>query len=840
MLFQRLLIITAFLIGGTFSAIADDDRRVALVLGYSNYQQLPPLENPANDATAMAQLLRDMNFEVVEGLDQTREQALAALRDFSKLVEGAEIGLVYYAGHGIQVSGRNYLVPIDAAPRVAADLAFEGIAMDDLMRQVQARTQTVLFFLDACRDNPLPTHVASAQGLSRSLESAQGLAPLSVDVGSFTSFATAPNRVAYDGEGENSPYTTALLQHLATPGLEIREAMDLVRRSVISATNGLQVPWDHSALMGPVRLLDSEGDVVAGAAPGVADADGIFWNTLQRIEVPDLREAALQIYQRAFPSGRFTQVAELQLATFEETTAATESDAQPAPKLVPAVAATNDLSDLLYWREVNHEELGAEDAKSYLDRFPNGLFADQARAKLMDQGIEVAALDQQQRSLQSIELINSGGLQLLSLPLPSVDGAADATIVDLPDGELLHPELGIVKAGQTLPLADLEVLRFEPKGDSRDDYGEFVFRADVAGGESLEWATPVAVKTHDCDLIASDALDPNRVTGGTFFFDRRFSEEDLDMWANAAVIACLQGASDHPDVERFRANLGRAYIGIERYDEALTWLQPLLEQDNPLAQNMMGMMYKKGWGVEQDYETAAPLFLAAAEAGHAGAQHDIAWAYGEGRGVQKDEGKMASWMARSASFGYHQAQYNMGRLYLWGRGVERDVEKGIDLLKAAAAQGQLRANYDLADLYERGEGFEKDEAKARQLYASAVKAPFPAAYLRLARMMLEGRGGPKDVKGAVYHMALGATSGRARTETNAKKLMDKVPDEDLTRVVQDALVAADLDPGVIDGLMGGQTKAALEAYQEQQGLDKSGDIRDAATLVTLLAPSRRI
>lgn len=838
MLFRRLLMIAVVLLLGPVSAsAAEGDRRVALVLGYSDYQQLPPLANPANDAGAIAGLLRGVGFEVVEGLDHTREQALSALRDFANKVEGADVALIYYAGHGIQVSGRNYLVPVDAAPRVAADLAFDGIAMDDLMRQVQARVQTVLFFLDACRDNPLPTHVASAQGVSRSLDSAQGLAPINVDVGSFTSYATGPNRVAYDGEGANSPYTSALLEHLATPGLEIREAMDLVRRSVISATNGLQIPWDHSALMGPVHLVEGSEQTPGGQLPAVADADGIFWNTLQGITAPNLREAALQIYQRAFPTGRFAEVAEVQLASFEEVTTETEA---LAPEIVPAVA-TNELSDLLYWREIGQEELAADEAKSYLDRFPNGHFAEEARSKLVGEGIEVAALDQQrQRSLQSIELINSGGPQLLSLPLPSVDETAGATIVKLPEGELLHPELGVIKAGQTLALADLEELRFDPSGESREDYGEFVFRAEFEAGEALEWATPVAVTTHDCDLIASDALDPNRVTGGTFFFDRRFSEEDRDMWANAAVIACLKGASDHPSVERFRANLGRAYMGIEDYQEALTWLDPLVERDNPLAQNLMGMMYKKGWGVAQSFDAAAPLFQAAAEAGHAGAQHDIAWAYGEGRGLPKDDAKMAEWMAQSAAFGYHQAQYNMGRLYLWGRGVERDVKKGIDFLKKAAAQGQLRANYDLADLYERGEGFEKDEAKARQLYASAVKAPFPAAYLRLARMMLDGRGGPKDVKGALYHIALGATSGRERTEANAEKLLGKVDRADAIRVVQEALAEAGHDPGPADGVMGGKTGAALEAYRTQQGLAGSDDPLDPETLVTLLAPSRKI
>ena len=838
MLFRRLLMIAVVLLLGPVGAsAAEGDRRVALVLGYSDYRQLPPLANPANDAGAVASLLRDVGFEVVEGLDHTREQALAALRDFATTVEGADMALIYYAGHGIQVSGRNYLVPVDAAPRVAADLAFDGIAMDDLMRQVQARVQTVLFFLDACRDNPLPSHVAAAQGISRSLDSAQGLAPINVDVGSFTSYATGPNRVAYDGEGANSPYTTALLEHLATPGLEIREAMDLVRRSVISETNGLQVPWDHSALMGPVHLVDGSGPSVAGQLPSLADADGIFWNTLQRIAVPDLRHAALQIYQRAFPSGRFAEVAEVQLASFDEATAPA---GLPAPEIVPAVA-TNEFSDLLQWQDANRDGLETEGAKAYLDSFPNGLFADQARSKLVSENIEVAALDlKRQRNLQSVELIDGGGPQALSLPMPSAASARDATIVDLPHGDLLHPDLGVLRVGQTLPIADLGDLRFEPLGGASESYGEFVFRAEVAAAEPFEWATPIAVATHDCDLLASDGLDPNAVAAGTFFFDRRFSEEDKDMWANAAVIACLKGASDHPNVERFRANLARAYMGIEDYDEALVWLEPLVERDNPLAQNLMGMMYKQGWGVEQSFEAAAPLFEAAAETGHAGAQHDIAWAYGEGRGVPKDDAKMAQWMAKSADFGYHQGQYNMGRLYLWGRGVERDVDKGIELLKKAAAQGQLRANYDLADLYERGEGFEKDEAKARQLYASAVKAPFPAAYLRLARMQLEGRGGPKDVKGALYHIALAATSGRERTEANAEKLLGTVPKADAIRALQEALAEAGHDPGPADGVMGGKTRAALEAYRSQQGLDGSDDPLDPDTLITLLAPSRKI
>ncbi|MEZ5934243.1 MAG: caspase family protein [Alphaproteobacteria bacterium] len=825
------------LLGSVSSALAADaERRVALVLGYSDYKELPPLENPTNDATAIASLLREVGFEVVEGFNQTREEALTAVRDFGTVADGAQIGLIYYAGHGIQVGGRNFLVPVDASPRVAADLAFEGIAMDDLINQVQARAETVLFFLDACRDNPLPTYVASLENSpSRSLDAAQGLAPINVDVGSFTSFATGPNRVAYDGENGHSPYTSALLDHLATPGLEIRSAMDLVRREVVEATKGQQVPWDHSSLMGPVHLVKAEGESVDVPLPAVADADGVFWNTLQRIAVPDLRLAALQIYQRAFPSGRFAEVAEVQLASFDGSTVLTE----PAQaELVPAVA-TSDMSDLIYWQHVNQTGPATDAATAYLANFPTGLFSEQAKQNLLDARIDLAALDLD-RDPQAVDLITRGGPQLLNLPVPTVRGGADVSIVSLPEGRLEHPTRGVLEAGSRLPLSEVGDLRFEPLGESQKDYGEVVLRTISEGAEPVEWATPLSVHVHDCDLLASDPLDPNRVSTGTYFFDGRFSEEDKDVWANGAVIACLKGASDYPSVDRFQANLGRAYAGIEDYEEAKSWLMPLVEHQNPLAENLMGLMYKNGWGVEQNDEAAFPLFLAAAETGHAGAQHDVAWAYGEGRGVAKDDAKMAEWMAKSAASGYHQAQYNMGRLYLWGRGVERDVDAGIELLKAAAAQGQQRANYDLADLYERGEGFAKDESKARQLFESAVKVDYPPAYLRFARLLIEGRGGPVDLKGGLYHLARAATSSSERTSANAEKRLAELPKADAIRVVQKALADAGFEPGPVDGVMGGRTQAAIESYRRQQGLDEGADVLDPATLVSLLAPSEGI
>lgn len=184
--------------------------------------------------------------------------------------------------------------------------------------------------------------------------------------------------------------------------------------------------------------------------------------------------------------------------------------------------------------------------------------------------------------------------------------------------------------------------------------------------------------------------------------------------------------------------------------------------------------------------------------------------------------------------------YNLGRLHLWGRGVERDVDKAIELLKKAAVQVQMRANYDLAALYEQGEGFDKDEARARQLYQTAVKADYPHAYFSYARMLLEGRGGKRDVRGGVYHMALAVTASSERTAANAEKALAELPKADIIRVVQEALAATDHEAGPADGVMGARTCVALDAYRAQQGLKAADDILDAETLAALLAPSRKI
>jgi uncharacterized caspase-like protein len=163
---------------------------------------------------------------------------------------------LFYAGHGMQVDGKNYLVPVDAKLAEASDLPFETIEIDKLLDTLGDPSHTNIILLDACRDNPLARSFASRMPATRSAAVATGLAPYSaVGTGTLIAYATAPGQTALDGQGKDSPFTTSLLHFLPTPGLEIRQVLTRVRAEVAAATGNRQIPWDNSSLMGDVVLV---------------------------------------------------------------------------------------------------------------------------------------------------------------------------------------------------------------------------------------------------------------------------------------------------------------------------------------------------------------------------------------------------------------------------------------------------------------------------------------------------------------------------------------------------------------------------------------------------------
>jgi hypothetical protein len=252
-------------------------KRVALVIGNSAYVHASALPNPANDAGDVAAALKDLDFGVVLGLDLDKRAFDAKVREFSKALTDADTALFFYAGHGLQVAGRNHLVPVDAQLANERDLDFEAVSLDFVLKQMELEREgkTSIVFLDACRDNPLARNLARSMG-TRSTSIGRGLAQVQTGVGTFIAYSTQPGNVALDGDGRNSPFTAALVKGVKAPGRNLTAVMIEVRKEVLSVTGGKQVPWDHSALTGDFyfHLASLPGLPRPGAAPG-ADSEAL-------------------------------------------------------------------------------------------------------------------------------------------------------------------------------------------------------------------------------------------------------------------------------------------------------------------------------------------------------------------------------------------------------------------------------------------------------------------------------------------------------------------------------------------------------------------------------------
>src|SRR4249919_3568637 len=285
---------------------ANAERRVAFVVGNGTYKNVAALPNPPIDAKAMASALRNVGFEVVEGSNLTRDKMTEKLLEFGKRAQGADVAVFFYAGHGIAISGTNYLLPIDADIKSEMDVKLgSAINIDVTLDQTMSDAKVKLVFLDACRDNPFAAKIKS-NSATRSVSVQTGLAEMKSGEGTLIAFATGPGQTALDGqEGANSPFTRALIANIAQPGVEIQQAMTKVRAQVNEETNKGQLPWGHTNLIGSVYLN--------GAAAPNADVELEFWRSIKESNKPEEFNAYLTNY----PNGQFRSLALARIAALE-------------------------------------------------------------------------------------------------------------------------------------------------------------------------------------------------------------------------------------------------------------------------------------------------------------------------------------------------------------------------------------------------------------------------------------------------------------------------------------------------------------------------------------------
>jgi uncharacterized caspase-like protein len=299
------------------------EKRVALVIANSAYQNAPRLANPVNDGAMISATLKDAGFDVVDSRhDLPAIETRRALRDFADLARDADIAVVYYAGHGLEVDGGNYLIPVDAKLERDTDVYDEGFSLDRVLLAIEPAKRLRLVILDACRDNPF-TKTMKRTVASRAI--GQGLAKIEpTSPNMLIAYSAKAGSTALDGDGKNSPFTIALAKHLTTPGLDVRRAFGFVRDDVLKTTNNRQEPFVYGSLGGEdVPLVPAPKAAPSTPAPNPqAEVRRDYELALQVGN-----KSALNAFLAQYPNGFYASLARLQLdkiAAEEARVAATE------------------------------------------------------------------------------------------------------------------------------------------------------------------------------------------------------------------------------------------------------------------------------------------------------------------------------------------------------------------------------------------------------------------------------------------------------------------------------------------------------------------------------------
>lgn len=275
------------------------ETRIALVMGNADYQAIGELANPANDANLIAERLENVGFAVTKVVNADEASMKRSIAAFGRKLRNAgqeATGLFYFAGHGVQSFGTNYLLPVDTLLNDPADLPLVGVEAESVLQQMySARNRTNIVILDACRNNPF-------ENIREFTDN--GLAEMRAPTGTFLSYATAPGAVAYDGIGSNSPFSAALAEHLTEVGAPVEQVFKQVRVSVLEKTDGLQTPWDTSSLT---------SDFVFAEAPAAGGEGKPTERELVDRARKEKSQEAYEAYLQHFPNGLFAEFARSEL-----------------------------------------------------------------------------------------------------------------------------------------------------------------------------------------------------------------------------------------------------------------------------------------------------------------------------------------------------------------------------------------------------------------------------------------------------------------------------------------------------------------------------------------------
>lgn len=658
-------------------------KRVALLIGNEKYEATSQLNNPANDVELMKASFEDAGFDTVTTVhDLDRASMVRALRDFEDAATGAEVAIIYYSGHGMEMNGQNFLLPVDVALKSDKDVEDEAVPLDRVQRSLEGATRLKLVILDACRNNPFEqsmTRSISTRAVSRGLARVE---PESADL--LVAFASKAGTVAMDGEGKNSPFATALSKYLTEPGVDVRIALGKVRDEVVAATNRSQEPFVYGSLGGAQIFLNirevnvnvTNNGNTQEVSPNGQSAAAADWQNIRDLADKDLIEVFLAKHG-SDPVYKMLAEKKLKLLTeAEQTSAATP--------------------DEIAWDALKQSTDGAALTR-FIERYPDSKHKAEAEMQIAalepKKGLNISQTGKDTQASRDCYLLAGEpqsmpgflGVNFLKIDSARALTACAQAVNENPDDMMLVNMLGRAHdAGRNYV-------------EARRNYQKAADGGNMYGLTNLAWFS----------IYGTDG--PVDIEKGKQMFEQA---------ANAGNSYA-------------QASLGwlyrEGYGGVPQdYAEALKWYQLSANQGYANAMATIGWFYREGNGVPKDFNESLSWYQRAAEGGDANAMSSLGWAYQNGLGTTQDYAEAKKWYEKAANVGDSYSMALLGWFYDVGNGVPQDYVQARNWYEMAANAGSAYAMGNLSRLYDFGLGTRADPKEAARWAAASVEGGDPS------------------------------------------------------------------------------------------------------------------
>lgn len=733
-------LVAALLITATPRAEAEPYRRtVALVIGNADYATLQKLATPANDAAAVNAALRDLGYDVFLGQNLNRQATEALTKKFLGAAVGADVAVVYYSGHGVQVGGVNYMLPVNARLKSPYDVENEAVDVDHLLQYVTASAKSTILFMESGRDTPFRISDFWIGDELKPVSGQKGLAKAEAPAGVALAYAAAPGSIVAEPTGRLSPFTAALVDRLPAPDRDLAGMLGAVRDRVAAATGGLQTPWYAIGRGSPILVAASRDD---------RRIEPMVKLTLPKSAEPRPLELALP---KSIPTdGIAIGVERL------PTNGTIALDGRPI-----GVGDTLSAKDFqaLTWLAAEGAARMDPGTLVYSAREPKGASAIGAvRIRVVEALADNRASDTEATVARHATAVDGPTVELGVGPVPipvnlvpsALPQGMPLQVTALPDAGIARLAARPLSVGVAVLPDELKTLTFEPQTGTEGRRYTLAMR--IASDQSADAVVQIVLSAsvNACDTLAGEPLDLQGVTAGRL-------PDQID--GKAAEQACKAALDAHPEVARFRYQYGRALLALGRTTDARAEIEAASKAGHIRADCELGQLAEFGAGGTADYAAANRFYRRGADKGDPYCLKYLGTNLYFGRGAKADTRKGLDDLLRAAELGHTYAMNALGEIFLHGEKIKADPERGIRFYEAGVERQDIYSYNNLGLVYLRGTGRKADPARAFELFQRAATNGHPFAPTNLGRMYRDGVGVGRDPDKALDWLKQGAERG---------------------------------------------------------------------------------